>query len=97
VATLSERLEEVEDAIAQAMGDEGGLAASSDVEEVESELAALTPDGMGTDEVRRTLASIGTESKESRTLAEGATDEEEWDYTDADDGVTYGPNGTISR
>jgi hypothetical protein len=52
---------------------------------------------MGTDEVRRTLASIGTESKESRTLAEGATDEEEWDYTDADDGVQYGPNGTISR
>ena len=97
VATLSERLEEVEDAIAQAMADEGGLAASSDVEEVESELAALKPDGMGTDEVRRTLASIGTESKESRTLAEGATDEEEWDYADADDGVTYGPNGTISR
>jgi len=95
VASLSERLEEVENALAEM--DMGELATESDVEEVESELAALKPDGFTTEEVRKTLASIGNEGKEARTLAEDNIDEE-YDWSLSDDGVQYDDGtGTLSR
>ncbi|AFH21434.1 hypothetical protein OSG_eHP1_00020 [environmental Halophage eHP-1] len=95
VASLSERLEEVENALAEM--DMGELATEGDVEEVESELAALKPDGFSTEEVRKTLASIGNEGKEARTLAEDNVDEE-YDWSLSDDGVNYDPaTGTTSR
>jgi len=95
VASLSERLEEVENALAEM--DMGELATEGDVEEVESELAALKPEGFSTEEVRRTLASIGNEGKEARTLAEDNVDEE-YDWSLSDDGVQYDPaTGTTSR
>lgn len=95
VASLSERLEEVENALAEM--DMGELATEGDVEEVESELAALKPDGFSTEEVRKTLASIGNEGKEARTLAEDNIDEE-YDWSLSDDGVQYDDGtGTLSR
>ncbi|AFH22738.1 hypothetical protein OSG_eHP34_00025 [environmental Halophage eHP-34] len=95
VASLSERLEEVENALAEM--DMGELATEGDVEEVESELAALKPDGFSTEEVRKTLASIGNEGTEPRTLAEDNIDEE-YDWSLSDDGVNYDPaTGTTSR
>jgi len=95
VASLSERLEEVENALAEM--DMGELATESDVEEVESELAALKPDGFSTEEVRKTLASIGNEGTEPRTLAEDNIDEE-YDWSLSDDGVQYDDGtGTLSR
>ncbi|AFH22033.1 hypothetical protein OSG_eHP15_00015 [environmental Halophage eHP-15] len=95
VASLSERLEEVENALAEM--DMGELATEGDVEEVESELAALKPDGFSTEEVRRTLASIGNEGTEPRTLAEDNIDEE-YDWSLSDDGVQYdNGTGTLSR
>jgi len=96
MANLSSRLEDLEDAVAQAMtaddvdaelSDAKGqeLAAAETVEELED----------AKEELDRRLSELENAGKEPKTLAEGNTDV---DYSDADSGVSYDPaTGSMSR
>lgn len=96
VANLSERLEDVEDAVAQAMSADE---VESELQEVQQKLAdAETVKELeeAKEELDRRLSQIEEEPAESRTLADSG-DSEGFDFSDADSDIEYDPaTGSMS-
>ena len=99
VANLSSRLEDVEDALSQAMS----------AEDVSAELEDATGNKLADAETVKTLQAEKEEleqrveelenvGKESKTLTDAQNAEEDFDWSTADDGVSYDPaTGSMSR
>ena len=99
VANLSSRLEDVEDALSQAMS----------AEDVSAELEDATGNKLADAETVKTLQAEKEEleqrveelenvGKESKTLTDAQDAEEDFDWSTADDGVSYDPaTGSMSR
>ena len=99
VANLSSRLEDVEDALSQAMS----------AEDVDAELEDATGNKLADAETVKTLQAEKEEleqrveelenvGKESKTLTDAQNAEEDFDWSTADDGVSYDPaTGSMSR
>lgn len=93
VANLSERLEELEDAMSDTLS-------AGDVEDTREELSAAREEIEDLREDKRELSqrveSLEEVGKESRTLADG--DGEEFDWSEADEGIEYDPaTGSMSQ
>ena len=99
VANLSSRLEDVEDALSQAMS----------AEDVNAELEDATGNKLADAKTVKTLQAEKQEleqrveelenvGKESKTLTDAQSAEENFDWSTADDGVSYDPaTGSMSR
>ena len=99
VANLSSRLEDVEDALSQAMT----------ADDVDAELEDATGNKLADAETVKTLQAEKEEleqrveelenvGKESKTLTDAQNAEEDFDWSTADDGVSYDPaTGSMSR
>lgn len=90
MASLASRLEEVEDAVAQSMS-EGEV--KEELEDAKAELAAAEE----VEDVDKRLSKLEEEPEDARTLADGQ-DEDEFDWADADGGVSYdSATGSMSK
>ena len=99
VANLSSRLEDVEDALSQAMT----------ADDVDAELEDATGNKLADAKTVKTLQAEKEEleqrveelenvGKESKTLTDAQDAEEDFDWSTADDGVSYDPaTGSVSR
>jgi len=93
VASLSERLEELEDAMSDTLS-------AGDVEETREELSAAREEIESLREEKRELSqrveSLEEVGEDPRTLADG--DGEEFDWSEADEGIEYDPaTGSMSQ
>ncbi len=88
---LSTRLEDLEDAMSQALS-------ADDVEQELSELKQELADAEAVEEVDKRLSAIEEQPKDPKTLAEGRESESDFDFSDADDGISYDPaTGSMSQ
>lgn len=97
VANLSERLEDVEDAVSQAMSADE---VESELQEAQQNLAdaeTVTELQEAKDELDKRLSAVEDEGKESKTLADSG-ESDGFDWSDADPGADYDPaTGSMSR
>jgi len=87
VASLSDRLEDLEDKMAN-------TATEEELSEAKAELAAADT----VEDVDERLKTLEDQPAPSKVLAEGREDEDEIDWSAADDGIEYDPaTGSMSR